>query len=69
MGVGVGGKVDVGCGISVKVGTGELVGVQVGGRVMMTVVGVIVGNSTIAGKVGGGKGFKLIWGLVKTAIE
>ena len=69
IGVGVGGKVDVGCGVLVRVGIGEMVGVQVDGRVMMIVVGVSVGSDTREGRVGGGNGFRILYGFVKTAIE
>jgi hypothetical protein len=64
-GVGVGGRVDVGWGVSVGFGTGEIVGVQVGGRVKMIVVGVSVGRDINSGIVGGGNGFKELYGLVK----
>jgi hypothetical protein len=68
-GVGVGASVDVGCGVSVRLGIGVMVGVQVGGSVIMIVVGVIDGRDIKAGIVGGGNGFKALYGLVKTVIE
>jgi hypothetical protein len=46
-----------------------MVAVQVEGRVMMIAVGVSVGRDIKAGIVGGGNGFKLLYGLVNTDMK
>lgn len=65
IGVGVAGSVLVGAGVAVVVGWDVKVGVQVGGRLKTTSVGVAVGNSSTAGIVAGGNGLIDEPGLVK----
>jgi hypothetical protein len=55
MGVGVGGRVLVGSGVSEGVGVYVMVGVQVAGITTLLVL-VSVGRAAKAGNVGGGKG-------------